>query len=66
MRASDIECPVHGQANIVQGVYGDKETTLARFRENYRTRLTDEMKAWVVLENDEVSCPRQPKLVIAT
>lgn len=49
-----------------QGVYGDKETTLARFRENYRTRLTDEMKAWVVLENDEVSCPRQPKLVIAT
>ena len=44
----------------MQGVYGDKETTLARFRENYRTRLTDEMKARVVLENDEV---RQPHLV---
>ncbi|TFY51902.1 hypothetical protein EVJ58_g10319, partial [Rhodofomes roseus] len=36
------------------GVYGDKETTLARFKENYRTRLTDEMKARVVLENDEI------------
>ncbi|CCL99383.1 uncharacterized protein FIBRA_01401 [Fibroporia radiculosa] len=36
------------------GVYGDKETTLQRFRENYRMRLTDEMKARVVLENDEI------------
>ncbi|KZT08073.1 UV-endonuclease UvdE [Laetiporus sulphureus 93-53] len=36
------------------GVYGDKEGTLARFRENYRTRLTDEMKARLVLENDEI------------
>ncbi|KAI0729552.1 hypothetical protein C8Q72DRAFT_884110 [Fomitopsis betulina] len=27
------------------GVYGDKEITIARFRENYRTRLTDEIKA---------------------
>lgn len=38
-----------------QGVYGDKETTLARFKENYTTRLTDEMKARLVLENDEAS-----------
>ncbi|KAI0729555.1 UV-endonuclease UvdE-domain-containing protein [Fomitopsis betulina] len=36
------------------GMYGDKETTIARFRENYRTRLTDEMKARLVLENDEI------------
>ncbi|KAH9931550.1 UV-endonuclease UvdE-domain-containing protein [Fomitopsis serialis] len=36
------------------GVYGDKETTLARFKENYRTRLTDEMRARLVLENDEI------------
>lgn len=38
-------------------MYGDKETTIARFRENYRMRLTDEMKARLVLENDEVSRP---------
>ena len=37
-----------------QGVYGDKETTLARFKENYTSKLTDEMKARLVLENDEV------------
>ncbi|KAI0078030.1 UV-endonuclease UvdE [Panus rudis PR-1116 ss-1] len=36
------------------GVYGDKESTLARFKENYTTRLTDEMKARLVLENDEI------------
>jgi UV DNA damage endonuclease len=37
------------------GVYGDKETTLARFKENYTTRLPDKIKARLVLENDEVS-----------
>ena len=36
-------------------MYGDKETTLARFKENYTSKLTDEMKARLVLENDEVS-----------
>ncbi|KZT63510.1 UV-endonuclease UvdE [Daedalea quercina L-15889] len=36
------------------GVYGDKEGTLARFKENYRTRLTDDMRARLVLENDEM------------
>ena len=36
------------------GVYGDKEGALARFKENYTTKLTDEMKARLVLENDEV------------
>ena len=39
----------------VQGVYGDKPTTIARFKENYTKMLTDEMKARLVLENDEVS-----------
>ncbi|KAI0786945.1 UV-endonuclease UvdE-domain-containing protein [Abortiporus biennis] len=36
------------------GVYGNKEETIARFKENYQTRLTDEMKARLVLENDEI------------
>jgi UV DNA damage endonuclease len=36
------------------GVYGDKPSTLARFRENYLT-LPDNIKARLVLENDEVS-----------
>lgn len=37
------------------GIYGDKETTLARFKENYKTKLSDNIKARLVLENDEVS-----------
>lgn len=37
------------------GIYGDKETTLARFKENYTTRLSDKVKKRLVLENDEVS-----------
>ncbi|KAF9803788.1 hypothetical protein IEO21_09564 [Rhodonia placenta] len=36
------------------GVYGDKDGALARFRKNYTTKLTDEMKARLVLENDEM------------
>ncbi|GJE93486.1 UV-endonuclease UvdE [Phanerochaete sordida] len=36
------------------GVYGDKAATIARFRETYTTRLTDEMRARLVLENDEM------------
>jgi UV DNA damage endonuclease len=36
------------------GVYGDKPSTLARFKENYVT-LPDNIKARLVLENDEVS-----------
>ncbi|PSR73228.1 hypothetical protein PHLCEN_2v10888 [Hermanssonia centrifuga] len=38
-----------------KGVYGDKPSTLERFKENYKTKLTDEMKARLVLENDEPS-----------
>jgi UV DNA damage endonuclease len=36
------------------GIYGDKPTTLARFKENYTTRLTDKVKKRLVLENDEI------------
>ncbi|EKM57154.1 uncharacterized protein PHACADRAFT_55137, partial [Phanerochaete carnosa HHB-10118-sp] len=36
------------------GVYGDKAATIARFRTTYATRLTDEMRARLVLENDEM------------
>jgi hypothetical protein len=37
------------------GVYGDKPTTLARFKENYVNKLPDKIKKRLVLENDEVS-----------
>jgi UV DNA damage endonuclease len=40
------------------GIYGDKEGTLARFKENYQTKLSDRVKARLVLENDEVSLKR--------
>ncbi|KAI0398949.1 UV-endonuclease UvdE-domain-containing protein [Xylaria palmicola] len=36
------------------GVFGDKAATLNRFRENYG-KLSDEIKARLVLENDDVS-----------
>lgn len=36
------------------GVFGDKGATLDRFRENY-SKLSDEIKARLVLENDDVS-----------
>lgn len=35
------------------GVYGDKPSTLARFKENY-VKLGDHIKRRLVLENDEV------------
>ena len=35
-------------------MYGDKEATIARFKENYQTRLSDGIRARLVLENDEV------------
>lgn len=36
------------------GVFGDKEATLDRFRKNYTTLLSDDVKARLVLENDDV------------
>lgn len=36
------------------GVFGDKEATLDRFRENYK-RLSEDVKNRLVLENDDVS-----------
>ncbi|KAK6908725.1 UV damage endonuclease UvdE [Kwoniella mangroviensis CBS 8886] len=36
------------------GIFGDKESTLARFKENYTTRLSEGVKKRLVLENDEI------------
>ncbi|KAG8924362.1 hypothetical protein FRC01_011608 [Tulasnella sp. 417] len=36
------------------GVYGDKVASLARFKENYTAKLSDSIKARLVLENDEL------------
>ncbi|ODN74488.1 UV damage endonuclease UvdE, variant [Cryptococcus amylolentus CBS 6039] len=36
------------------GVYGDKESTLARFKENFTTRLPRNVGNRLVLENDEI------------
>ncbi|KAH9848153.1 UV-endonuclease UvdE-domain-containing protein [Lenzites betulinus] len=36
------------------GMFGDKTATIERFKEVYQTRLTDDMKARLVLENDEM------------
>ncbi|KAK8849695.1 UV damage endonuclease UvdE [Kwoniella newhampshirensis] len=36
------------------GIYGDKESTLARFKENYTSRLSENVKKRLVLENDEI------------
>lgn len=36
------------------GVYNDKPATLERFKHTYTTRLTDEMRARLVMENDEI------------
>lgn len=36
-------------------MYGDKPAALARFKENYTTIVPDNVKARLVLENDEVS-----------
>lgn len=37
------------------GIYGDKPSTLARFKENYTTKLSENVMKRLVLENDEVS-----------
>lgn len=35
-------------------MFGDKDATIQRFKEVYTTRLSDDIKARLVLENDEV------------
>ena len=35
-------------------MFGDKQATIERFKEVYRTKLTDDVRARLVLENDEV------------
>ena len=35
-------------------MFGDKEATIERFKKVYRTRLTDEIRDRLVLENDEM------------
>lgn len=37
------------------GVFGDKKATLGRFRESYTKLLSDDIKARLVLENDDVA-----------
>lgn len=39
---------------IIQGVYGDKTATLTRFKATYETKVSSQIKARLVLENDEV------------
>lgn len=36
------------------GMFGDKAATLDRFKKNYTTLLSDDIKARLVLENDDV------------
>ncbi|EIW53258.1 UV-endonuclease UvdE [Trametes versicolor FP-101664 SS1] len=36
------------------GMFGDKDATIQRFKEVYTTRLSDDIKARLVLENDEM------------
>jgi UV DNA damage endonuclease len=38
------------------GMFGDKAATLNRFRENYTTLLSEDIKRRLVLENDDVVC----------
>lgn len=36
------------------GIFGDKESAMKRFRENYTNLLSDRIKERLVLENDEI------------
>lgn len=48
------------------GVFGDKQATLNRFRESYTTLLSDDVKARLVLENDDVvSSPSRSSILIS-
>ncbi|ORX37711.1 UV-endonuclease UvdE-domain-containing protein [Kockovaella imperatae] len=70
VRELDYQCEIMDRMGIdkdgvmiihMGGVYGDKESTLARFKENFTTRLSDSVKARLVLENDEVGTRVRPR-----
>ncbi|WWC65861.1 UV damage endonuclease UvdE [Kwoniella dejecticola CBS 10117] len=63
VRELDYQCEIMDRMGIgkegvmiihMGGVFGDKESTLARFKENYVTKLSDNVKERLVLENDEI------------
>jgi len=54
-----LPCVVVGDQGLTDsihmgGIYGDKPSTLERFKENFRTRLPEGVKKRLVLENDEI------------
>lgn len=46
------------------GMFGDKESTLQRFRENY-ANLPENIKGRLVLENDEVGFGSNPPICLS-
>ncbi|WVW86898.1 UV damage endonuclease UvdE [Kwoniella bestiolae CBS 10118] len=63
IRELDYQCEIMDRMGIgkegvmiihMGGIFGDKESTLARFKENYTTRLSENVKKRLVLENDEI------------
>ncbi|KZT32686.1 UV-endonuclease UvdE, partial [Sistotremastrum suecicum HHB10207 ss-3] len=63
IRELEYHCEIMDQMELDQdsvmiihmgGVYGDKESTLNRFRVNYTERLSESIKRRLVLENDEL------------
>lgn len=59
LRALDLKGQADKDAVTVLhmgGTFGDKPATLARFEKNYTTLLSEDIKARLVLENDDVVC----------
>ncbi|WWC73666.1 UV damage endonuclease UvdE [Kwoniella pini CBS 10737] len=63
VRELDYQCEILDRMGVgkegvmiihMGGVFGDKESTLARFKENFTTKLSDNVKQRLVLENDEI------------
>ncbi|KAI0672143.1 UV-endonuclease UvdE [Trametes maxima] len=49
-----IHMGASARTSCESGMFGDKQSTIERFKDVYRTRLTDEIRARLVLENDEM------------